>query len=29
MRSSVKLIEMDYSDAMPDNFAKQLEGSYD
>lgn len=29
MRTSVKTIEMYYSDVMPDDFAKQLEGSWD
>lgn len=28
MRTSVKMIEMDYSDVVPDNVAKQLEGSW-
>ncbi|MCG8271607.1 tyrosine-type recombinase/integrase [Aquamicrobium sp. NLF2-7] len=29
MRTSVKMIEMYYSDVVPDDFAKQLEGSYE
>lgn len=29
MRTSVKMIEMYYSDVVPDDVAKQLEGSWD
>jgi hypothetical protein len=29
MRTSVKMIELYYSDVQPDDLAKQLEGSYD
>ena len=29
MRPSVKMIEMYYSDVIPDDFAKQLEGSFE
>lgn len=29
MRTSVRMIEMYYSDVVPEDLAKQLEGSYD